>query len=232
MLCQDVAHDHALARIDEERLSEDLEPRNPLAHSAIEEPLYHPAHDDELQFLLSRCVTLRTLELKVEQTGQLNHDEVRVLVHTIGHLATGPQAVNSMLSRCLETDPSLFLKSPLRGNPMGCAKIRARIPEVTSTVACDCTFAPQSGLYPTPLLHLSGRHSGPRLEQLQFQALLTDFLQARKEAARWARLVESLSAKIELWFEELGVEEVQTPMGVLRRRPENGAGPTVFELMV
>jgi hypothetical protein len=99
-------------------------------------------------------------------------------------------------------------------------------------VACDCTFAPQSGLYPTPLLHLSGRHSGPRLEQLQFQALLTDFLQARKEAARWARLVESLSAKIELWFEELGVEEVQTPMGVLRRRPENGAGPTVFELMV
>lgn len=199
---------------------------------AREIEVYDPNADEELQNLLGKCVTLRVLEQKIAQTGQLSHDELRVMIHTIGHLASGPNAVNSYLNRCLETDPSLYLKSPLRGNPMGCSKIRARIPEVTSTVACDCRFAHRGGLYPTPLLHLTHPAQGMPLEQLQFQALLTDFLRAKQEVYRWNRVLESYSAKLDLWFQELELEEVQTSLGLLKRRRSSESDPPTFELSV
>lgn len=59
-----------------------------------------------------------------------------------------------LFARCLHADPALFLKSRLRGHPMSCPKIRARIPHLTSTVDCNCTFDLTTNLYPTPLLHL------------------------------------------------------------------------------
>lgn len=195
-----------------------------------EPPLYHPENDDQLQLLLSRCVTLRALVARVDHVGQLEHDEIRVLTHTVGHLASGPNAVNWLLARCLQTDPALFMKRPLRGNPMSCATIRARIPEVTSNVPCDCRFANNGGLYPTPSLHLSAG-SGQPVEQLQFQALLSDFLRAKREAFRWARLMEDYSAKVELWFEDAGVQEMRTPFGLLRRQVD-AAGESTFELSV
>lgn len=197
-----------------------------------EPEVYLPDADDELQRLLGRCVTLRVLDAKVSQTGQLTHDEIKVLTHTIGHLATGPQAVNHLLSRCLETDPSLFLKSPLRGNPMGCSKIRARIPEITSTVACDCRFHHRGGLYPTPVLHLSQPAQGMPLEQIQFQALMSDFLRAKKEVYRWTRVMESYADKLDLWFTELGIDEVDTSYGALKRKRDETTGRVHFELIV
>lgn len=215
-------------------LSEALEQGKQTAAPAIapEPEVYHPETDDDLQRLLGKCVTLRVLEAKISQTGQLSHDEIRVLTHTIGHLASGAQAVNHFLSRCLETDASLFLKSPLKGNPMGCGKIRSRIPEITSTVACDCRFVHQGGLYPTPLLHLNCASQGMPLEQLQFQALMTDFLRAKKEAYRWTRVMESYSAKLDIWFDELGIDQVQTSYGCLTRKRDENSRQVYFELQV
>ena len=129
--CQDVLADHELARIESSpaQLQDDRAFEPPL-----EPELYHPDSDAELQVLLSRCVTLRALVGKVEMTGQLSHDEIRVFTHTVGHIATGPGAVNSILSRCLQTDAALYLKRPLRGNPMSCASIRSKIPDVTANL--------------------------------------------------------------------------------------------------
>lgn len=198
----------------------------------LEPPLYDPANDEKLQLLLSRCATLRAVWNKVDQTGQLDHDEIRVLTYTIGHLATGPMAVNWVLARCLQTDPSLFLKRPLRGNPMSCAKIRATIPEITSNVSCNCQFPRSSGLYPNPLLHLSQPTEGMPLEQLQFQAILSDFLRAKKEAFRWNQLLEEYSAKVDLWFDQSGLEQLQTSFGLLRRNKDPETGKITFELIV
>ena len=228
--CQDVYADEELALL----LTPTAEVQEGASMSAslLEPPLYHPANDPDLQLMLSRCVTLRTLMAKVDQTGQLEHDEVRVLTHTVGHLPLGPSAVNWLLARCLQTDVSLFMKKPLRGNPMSCARIRAKIPEVTSGVACDCQFSRRGGLYPTPSLHLSHVAEGFPLEQLQFQALLSDFLRAKKEAFRWAQLLDDYSVKVGLWFEEAGVEEMRTPFGLLRRNLDPETGNSSFELSV
>lgn len=226
MQCQD--------RWSDEELSEVTLVAHPVAIdvAASAEPEYHRDTDDELQMLLARCVTLRALVSKVEQTGRLEHDEILVLTHTVGHLASGPSAVNSLLSQCLQTNSALYLKKPLRGNPMSCAGIRSRIPETTASLACDCRFANRSGLYPTPSLHLSCPASGPALELLQFQALLSDFLRAKREASRWQQLLQSYVAKIELWFEAAGVAELQTPYGLLRKKEAAESGDAGFELVV
>lgn len=227
--CQDVVVQNELARFDsqQEPSSEGLTVSLP-----SEAETYHSDSDVEFQVLLSRCVTLRALVSKIDQTGQLGHDEIRVLTHTVGHLATGPAAVNTLLARCLQTDPSLYLKRPLRGNPMSCASIRAKIPEVTANIPCDCRFSPRSGLYPTPGLHLSQATAALPLEQLQFQALLADFLRARKEVSRWTALLEGFSAKLAVWFDESGADEMQTSYGTLRRRRDDAGGTTAFELTV
>lgn len=230
--CQDVYAEQELAQFTTAPVEVQTNGAEHKLTPVVEQALYHPANDDEFQLLLSRCSTLRTLVANVESSGQISHNEVQVLIHTIGHLATGPSAVNWLLSRCLQTDPALFMKKPLRGNPMSCARIRSKIPEVTSNAACTCHFPTRGGLYPTPLLHLSQPSDGVPLDQLQFQAILSDFLKAKKEAFRWTQLLEEYSFKINIWFEEAGVEEMRTPFGLFRRVVDKETGEVTFELVV
>ncbi len=192
---------------------------------------YHLDDDSELQSLMGHCVTLRTLVDKVDQTGEMTHDEARVVIHTIGHLVTGPAAVNTILGRALEPESSLYLKSPLRGNPMSCAKIRNRIPSLTSTIPCDCYFPQEAGLYPTPLLHLRSTAQGPCLEKLQFQALLQDYLRTKRELERCLGLLQNYQHRLSVWFDEAGTDELQTSFGLLRRcRSTEADGDEHFEL--
>lgn len=106
--------------------------------------------------LLARCPVLGALRRKAEEDRRLTHDEIVVLQHTLGHLPGGVAAVNYLLERCLTVPPSAFLKSTLRGNPVSCPKIRARLPHITARVPCACEFPDNPDTYPTPLLHMSG----------------------------------------------------------------------------
>jgi hypothetical protein len=106
--------------------------------------------------LLARCPVLAALRHKAEEERRLSHDEIVVLQHTLGHLPSGVAAVNYLLARCLAVPPNAFLKSTLRGNPVSCPKIRARLSHITSRVPCACEFPEDPDAYPTPLLHLRG----------------------------------------------------------------------------
>lgn len=106
--------------------------------------------------LLARCEVLAALRRKAEEERRLTHEETIVLTHTLGHLPGGVAALNYLLGLCLNVPRSAFLVSPLRGNPVSCPKIRARIPHVTSRCRCACTFPESPEHYPTPLLHVQG----------------------------------------------------------------------------
>ena len=110
--------------------------------------------DTQVAHLLQHCPVLQELKNQVDQHRQLSHDEQVVLIHTLGHLPGGPQAVNYLLHRCIEFAPSQLLKSPLKGNPISCPKIRRRIGHITRRVPCNCNFDFAPDHYPTPLLHL------------------------------------------------------------------------------
>lgn len=107
-----------------------------------------------ISHLLGRCSVLRELQRRALEDRLLSHDEQVVLTQILGHLPGGAPAANYLLDRLVEPSGDRKLKSPLRGNPISCAKVRKRIPAVSSAVACNCRFPDDVDHYPTPVLHL------------------------------------------------------------------------------
>jgi hypothetical protein len=97
---------------------------------------------------------MRALKFRADQQRTLSHDEQLTLVHTMGHLPTGPLAVNHLLAKCLDVGSDKYLKDNLKGSPTSCPTIRRRIPLITRSVNCHCDFSFAPDRYPTPILHL------------------------------------------------------------------------------
>jgi hypothetical protein len=198
---------------------------------------YDLDRDPQFQHLMARCPALKAVVDNLNRTLQVSRDETQVLIHTLGHLEHGPEAVNELFQRCLNADPSLFLKSRLRGNPMSCPKIRARIPQVTSVVDCNCAFDLTSNLYPTPLIHVQSLAGAPTasvgltVDSLQFQNLLQDYVKLRRQLRETQALLQHYETRLAGFFEEAGVTEVATPLGRLRcRKQENGEVSFTLEI--
>jgi hypothetical protein len=119
----------------------------------IAEDDYRIEEDGEVQYLISKCKVLGEIYQAAMQGRLLTAHEQAVLTYTVGHLSSGPKAVNRLLSSTKQnTNP---LKARLRGHPTGCAKIRSRLGILTGERGCDCEFDETLGEYAHPLLHLS-----------------------------------------------------------------------------
>ncbi|MCX5863374.1 MAG: CRISPR-associated primase-polymerase type A1 [Deltaproteobacteria bacterium] len=194
--------------------------------------------DPEFQTLMLKCPVLRNIVDKVNRTGSVSKEETLILIHSLGHLNHGPEAVNAIFLRCDNADPTLFLKSRLKGNPVSCPKIRSRIPDLTSTVSCNCSFDLDLNLYPTPLIHVrafSGTETpsplGLTVDSIQFQTLVQDYIKLRKQFRETKLLMERYEARLNSFFEDAAVESVQTPLGELRRMKKEGS-PASFTLEI
>jgi hypothetical protein len=194
--------------------------------------------DPQFQHLVATCAAIRELVGKVNRTSLLSSDETQVLIHTLGHLDRGPETVNEMFRRCLNADPALFLKSRLRGNPMSCPKIRARVPAITSQVPCNCVFDLTVNLYPTPLIHVNSRSEkttvsslGLTVDSLQFQNLVQDYLKLRKQSREIRHLLDRYEERLREFFENAGIDSVEIPTGKLSIVKKEG-GEVAFTLEV
>ncbi|MCS6850118.1 MAG: CRISPR-associated primase-polymerase type A1 [Gemmataceae bacterium] len=117
--------------------------------------------DPRIRHLLHHCPVLAELKQTVDEHRRLSHEEQLVLIHTLGHVEGGPQAVNYLLGKCVDVGPEKLLKSQLRGNPVSCASIRKKVGHITRRVPCNCSFDYAPDRYPTPLLHLLTLPPGP-----------------------------------------------------------------------
>ncbi len=196
----------------------------------VEEAAYQPSQDLEFQWILDRCAVLAEIERRGRSSGVLSNDERTVLTFTVGHLPRGPEAVNSVLTGLLNTEPPALLKSRLKGNPMSCPKIRSRVSEIAAGVGCNCRFEAAAGLYPTPLLHLSSlRNRGVTggstisLTRLQVERLVSDLIRIRSEMERLGRLSREIEQQLLDFMGEAGVSEMTTASGALRKDTHSGA---------
>lgn len=201
-------------------------------------PEYDMERDPQFQALLARCAVLRTIVDRIHQTGSLSKDEAQVLIHTAGHLDHGPEAVNALFARAYVTDPSVMLKSRLRGNPMSCPRIRSRIPGITSSVSCNCVFDQGSDPYPTPLIHVRGLSAddfgkplGLSVDSMQLQHLIQEYLKLRKQQREIIALAAQYEKRLDRFFDEAAVDTVQTPLGAFRRiKREDGTVSYTLEV--
>jgi hypothetical protein len=105
--------------------------------------------------VLRGCGVLRAVVERGLREGTLPAQAPVVLNHTLGHLPEGPAAVNHLYSRVPEVPAEARLKSVLRGQPMGCSKIRGRLASILADgVPCDCRFPERAGAHQHPLRHL------------------------------------------------------------------------------
>lgn len=199
---------------------------------------YNMDRDPEFQQLMLKCPVLKHIVDTANLTAALSTEETLVLIHSIGHIKHGPEAVNTIFQRCVNADPSLFMKSQLKGNPVSCPKIRLRVPHITSTVSCNCAFDMSVNLYPTPLIHvrgLSGKETitplGVTVDSLQFQNLVQDYIKLRKQLRETQMLLNKYETNLEGFFNDAGVESVQTPIGELKMKKVDGE-KTVFILEI
>lgn len=191
---------------------------------------YDLDRDPQFQYLVAHCAAIKEIVSRANRTSMLSRDETQVLIHTLGHLDRGPDAVNEIFRRCMNTDPSLFLKSQLRGNPMSCPKIRSRVPQITAQVACNCVFDLSINLYPTPLIHVHAVSPKARIsplgltvDSLQFQNLVQDYVKLRKQSREIRLLLQRYEERLTQFFEDAGVQSVETPTGKLTIvKGENG----------
>lgn len=211
----------------------------PQRHLLREAPeAYNMDRDPEFQQLMLKCPVLKHIVDTANQTANLSTEETLVLIHSVGHIKQGPDAVNTIFQRCVNADPTLFMKSQLKGNPVSCPKIRLRVPHISSMVSCNCAFDMSVNLYPTPLIHvrgLSGKENisplGITVDSLQFQNLVQDYIKLRKQLRETQTLLNRYETNLESFFNDAGVQSVQTPIGELRIKKIEGQ-KTVFILEI
>ncbi len=165
--------------------------------------------DPRFRHLLAHCPVLAELKQAVDAHRKLSHEEQLVLIHTLGHVEGGPQAVNYLFAKCVDVGPEKFLKDRLKGNPVSCPSIRKKIGHVTRRVACNCPFEYAPDRYPTPVLHLLTLRQ-PAPTPPPASAADAETL-ARRYAAAGARLAE-----VQREADELRTALVM----VLRARPD------------
>jgi hypothetical protein len=151
-------------RIDEDKPLAEKAPAPPTV-PLVEGPAWTAADfdtDAEVATLLEGCAPLRRLVKQALVERRLDRDGALVLVHTVGHLPRGPDAVNYLTDHVAGFPADQRMGARLRGSPVSCARIRSRLPALCPESDCRCTFPPRGTAYAHPLRHLD---DGPRLER-------------------------------------------------------------------
>ncbi|MBI2374963.1 MAG: tetratricopeptide repeat protein [Deltaproteobacteria bacterium] len=166
------------------------------------DPPYSLAQDAEVSWLRARCAVLDYLVDQASSTHLLSNPERAVVTYTVGHLTSGARAVNAVFDGVMNVEASALLKSPLRGHPMSCPKIRARLPEISARVGCNCSFDAIAS-YPHPLLHLESLRARATLEQAPDEVspaaterLVRDWVKLRADLERLAKLGSELESQL------------------------------------
>ena len=177
--------------------------------------------DKDFQYLILKCPVIKELYQDAMKKNELSYDEAIVIAHTVGHLETGVEAVNTIFSKCYNITRDKYLKSRLKGNPISCAKIRKKLPHITSHLDCNCQFDLSDGLYPTPTSHLNGMKTDDSVnidaKLMNLQNSLDEYLKLKKQMFEIQTVLKKYEDKFETLFKTAGVDSVNTPLGVFRR---------------
>ncbi|MCD6419421.1 MAG: hypothetical protein J7L41_01735 [Synergistetes bacterium] len=186
-------------------------------HGKPEDEDFSLEEDIEFGVIRRNCPVIATLYEKCTSGGGLTGSEVSVIVFTLGNLTNGVKIVNTLLSMAGVIDKKSYLKSKLNGNPMSCAKIRKRIPHITSNVCRDCFSGEDIIGYPTPLLHLRELDKN----EADLELAVMEYLNIRRKFFNLKESYENARAKLLNLFTEHGIDEFKTSSAVITVHDSN-----------
>ena len=193
--------------------------------------------DAELNLLMSRCRIIDFIINKIVWEKECTGDEFNVVKHTVGHLKNGKNLVNTLLVNLKNGNQELKLKKNLTGYPMGCKKIKLRVPDIALRFDCNCKFSTDLKEYKHPVLHIKEYDleqeelSKQRADALKFQHHLEKYLEVKKEIKEKVELIKSIEKYLNHYMNEKELEELKTEFGKLKRITHpNGDTALVMEL--
>lgn len=194
---------------------------------------YKIEEDPVIDYLFSHCATLAAIYEKAIKQHELSHDEQIVLIYSLGCMDDGHIKVNAVFDKCLNIDEAIYQKSQQRGNPISCPKIRQRIPAITRSVDCNCSFSPELGSYPHPLLHLKKMPKAIEHETTEgwrINYVVYEYLKAHREVKQLTMMLEKLEQVLCKFYDDANVDELNTPFGKLKRVVVNDKIKFILEI--
>jgi len=179
--------------------------------------------------LADRCAVVRELIQKALSGKVLRREEKVILFYTVALADRDGDSLHRVLEACPDYDYEKVQRQAarLQANPISCLKIREMVPELTSSVACNCTFDLRGGKYPSPVLHVN-----PHLVPATEEFAVPDSLPVREAARRYVNLrrhseeinraLMRLEAILDKGFSRKGIEAIRVGKVGLRRAEEEG----------
>jgi len=184
-------------------------------------PDIDPEADPEWLHLKSHCHALSQIDMLISTTGILSPQQKLALKFSCGYLKSGPRIVNTLLKKCRNLEPGDLLKTSFKGNAISCAKMSNYLKDVLDPAQCNCGFDPALGSYPSPLLHLHSLESETNrsalTNDLKIKDLVEGFLKLKKQARETNELLNQIEKKLLMCFEEIGLDQINTPYGLLKK---------------
>jgi|GEM_PF-689197 len=188
-----------------------------------------PSGQGPFQTLWENCLIIRKIGEKSLAGRDLLSEEKVVLFYTIGLLDQGEEWLHYLL----EPGPRYHAEKVSRQarrlapNPISCIKIRDWLPELTSSVACNCSFDLRGGKYPSPLLHVNP-HSVPsttdidQIEKLPLKEIALRYLRLRNELEELEQIRQRTEDILERHFAKKQINRLKIQEKVLSRREYEG----------
>lgn len=178
--------------------------------------------------LPQRCPVVAHLIQKARSGRVLRREEKVILFYTVGLADPDGQALHHLLEASPDYQYQKVARqlSRLPPHPISCIKIRQLVPELTASLACDCTFDLSGGKYPSPLLHLNPHLVPPRQEfeapeKLPWREAARRYINLRQQAEEVNRALARLEALLEKHCVRQGTDQLVVE-GVKLRRVERG----------
>lgn len=195
---------------------------------------FDPETDPEWLCLRQHCSALWYLDNLAKTAGKLSQEQKNVLRFTCGYLKQGPAIVNSIMQKLTNCEAQDLMKSAFKGNAISCAKIRSYLAAELDPEKCDCDFSLDPGMYATPLLHLkrleSGQNTTVHYNELKLRELVDTYLRLKKDAQQLGVRLEQTERQIISAFDEIGVQELATPYGKLRKTLDQDTVHLILDL--
>ncbi len=199
----------------------DSVPLTDIAETDSSDPLSNP----RWLWLKQHCSVLSQLCNELDTHRILSNNQKKVITYSAGLLEQGHLIVNALLRKCSNLQPTDLLKSPLKGNPVSCTKIRSYVNPETGSELCTCDFSALNPSYDNPLLHLSSfcpeSAQDNRNHELILRDTVTRYLDIRKKHRELEAQLRELETTIFKLFDEIGVQEFHTGYGLLKKVSDN-----------
>ena len=204
----------------------------PIPPETIQSP--DPESDPEWLCLKQNCAVLWTIDNLINTNHSLSGEQKTILRYVCGHLTNGPALVNTLMKKLTNCELDDLMKRPFRGNAMSCNRIRSLVGTLIEPERCRCDFSQESGMYPTPLLHLKKLRSKSinalQTNDLMLKDLISTYLKLKSQNKDLQERLEQIEKDIINAFEEIGLDEISTPYGILKKITDEDKISLVIQL--